>query len=549
MGRYSKRFAFACLLALFALSSGCSGSPDSGEGVHNRGPGSGPAYGDIMVEGSIGDASNLIPLLASDNTSHGIAALIYNGLVKYDKDLNVVGDLAESWNISRGGLVITFNLRKGVRWHDGHPFTADDVLYTYRVTIDPKTPTAYSGDFLKVKKAEVLDPYTFRVTYDKPFAPALMSWSAAIMPKHLLDGKDITRTPLARHPVGTGPYRFKEWVTGQKIVLVSNLDYWEGRPYIDGYIMRIIPDMATMFLELRAGGIDRMDLTPLQYTRQTENPVFRNNFNKYRYLSFSYTYLGYNLKNPLFADKRVRQAIAHAINKDEIIQGVLLGLGKESTGPFKPGTWAYNPNVRRYPYDPAKAKELLAAAGWRDSDGDGILDKDGKPFSFEIITNQGNEVRKKSAEIIQRRLADVGIQVKIRIIEWAAFVKEFINKRKFDVTILGWTIPMDPDLYDVWHSSKMGPDELNFISYKNAEVDDLLEKGRSTFDLKERKRCYDRVQEILAEDQPYTFLYCPDALPIISARFRGIEPAPIGIGYNFIKWYVPKEEQKLVMTR
>ncbi|MBA4397597.1 MAG: peptide-binding protein, partial [Syntrophus sp. (in: bacteria)] len=178
-----------------------------------------PAYGDIMVEGSIGDASNLIPLLASDSASHEIAGKVYNGLVKYDKNINVVGDLAESWDISKDGLAITFHLRKGVRWHDGRPFTAEDVLFTYQVTIDPKTPTAYAGDFLKVKKAEVLDPHTFRVTYDKPFAPALMSWGSSILPKHLLAGKDITRSPLARRPVGTGPYKFKEWVTGQKIVL------------------------------------------------------------------------------------------------------------------------------------------------------------------------------------------------------------------------------------------------------------------------------------------------------------------------------------------
>jgi peptide/nickel transport system substrate-binding protein len=508
-----------------------------------------PAYGDIMVEGSIGDASNLIPLLSSDSTSHGIAGMIFNGLIKYDKDVNVVGDLAESWEISKDGLVITFHLRKGVRWHDGHPFTAEDVLYTYQVTVDPKTPTAYAGDFLKVKKAEVLDGHTFRVTYDKPFAPALMSWSVGILPKHLLAGKEITTSPLGRRPIGTGPYRFKDWVTGQKIVLVSNPDYFEGRPYIDGYILRIIPDTATMFLELRANGIDRMGLTPLQYTRQTENNLFRNNYNKFRYLSFAYTYLGYNLKNPLFADKRVRQAIAYAVNREEIIDGVLLGLGKPATGPYKPGTWAYNPNVRTYPYDPKKAKALLAEAGWQDANGDGILEKDGQPFAFEIITNQGNEIRAKCAEITQQRLAEVGIRVKIRIVEWAAFVKDFINKRKFDATILGWTIPMEPDLYDVWHSSKMGPEELNFISYKNAEVDVLIVKARETFDREVRKRCYDRIQEILAEEQPYLFLYVPDALPIINARFRGVETAPLGIGWNFIKWYVPKSEQKLVMTR
>ena len=548
--KYACRSLMLFFIVMMCLVAGC-GDRHGTEAATQKDAGGGttPAYGDIIVEGSIGDACNLIPILSTDATSHSISGLIFNGLVKYDKDLAIVGDLAESWDISDDGLVFTFHLRKGVRWHDGHPFTADDVLYTYRVTVDPNTPTAYAGDFLKVTKAEVIDQHTFRATYDEPFAPALSSWGSAILPKHLLEGADITESPLSRHPVGTGPYIFKEWVTGQKIVLVSNPDYFEGKPYIDGYIMRIIPDMATMFLELRAQGIDRMNLTPLQYTRQTETNLFRNNFNKYQYLSFGYTYLGYNLENSLFRDRRVRQALSYAINKDEIIDGVLLGLGKIATGPFKPGTWAHNPDVRQYPHSTAGARELLAEAGWNDTDGDGILDKDGRPFSFEIITNQGNEVRAKCAEIIQRRLADIGIQVKIRVIEWAAFINEFINKKRFDATILGWTITLDPDLYDVWHSSKTKPGELNFISYKNEDVDLLLEQGRSTFDTNERKRCYDRIQEILAEDQPYTFLYVPDALPIISARFRGIEPAPLGIGYNFIKWYVPAAEQRYVMTR
>jgi len=181
-----------------------------------------PAYGDILVRGDIGDASNLIPLLASDTASHNICGMIYNGLVKYDKNMNIVGDLAESWDVSPNGLVITFHLRKGVKWHDGHPFTSADVLYTYQVTVDPKTPTAYAGDFLKVQKAEAPDDFTFRVTYGRPFAPALISWGAAVLPRHLLAGKDITQSPLSRHPVGTGPYKFKEWAAGQKIVLISN---------------------------------------------------------------------------------------------------------------------------------------------------------------------------------------------------------------------------------------------------------------------------------------------------------------------------------------
>jgi peptide/nickel transport system substrate-binding protein len=543
-----RRFYYSVILLWMILAlAACDKSPQA-ENVRPKGD-KPPAFGDILVRGDIGDASNLIPLLASDSASHTVAGMVFNGLVKYDKNMNVVGDLAESWDITHNGLVITFHLRKGVKWHDAKPFTSADVLYTYQVTTDPKTPTAYAGDFLKIKKAEALDDYTFRVTYDKPFAPALISWASAILPKHLLAGRDITKSPLMRHPIGTGPYKFKEWVAGQKIVLVSNDDYFEGRPYIDGRITRIIPDTATMFLELRAQNIGMMGLTPLQYTRQTDNNLFKENFKKYRYLSFAYTYLGYNLKNPLFMDKRVRQAISYAINKDEIVSGVLLGLGKPATGPYKHGTWAHNDKVKTYNYDPAKARELLKQAGLVDTNNDGVLEKDGKPFEFEILTNQGNETRQKCAEIIQRQLKEVGISVKIRIVEWSAFVTNFINKRRFDAVILGWTIPLDPDAYDVWHSSKTAAEELNFISYKNPEADDVLEKGRSTFNQDERKKYYDRFQEILAEDQPYTFLYVPEDLIIISSRFRGIEPAPIGIGHNVIKWYVPKNEQKYTMTR
>jgi peptide/nickel transport system substrate-binding protein len=543
-----RRFSYSVILLLMVLLlAACDKSPQT----ENARPKADkpPAYGDILVRGDIGDASNLIPLLASDSASHSVAGMVFNGLVKYDKDMNIIGDLAESWDVTQNGLVITFHLRKGVQWHDGKPFTAADVLYTYQVTTDPKTPTAYAGDFLKIKKAEALDDYTFRVTYDKPFAPALISWASAILPRHLLAGKDITKSPLARHPIGTGPYKFKEWVAGQKIVLVSNENYFEGRPYIDGRVTRIIPDTATMFLELRAQNIGMMGLTPMQYTRQTDNNLFKENFNKYRYLSFAYTYLGYNLKNPLFTDKRVRQAISYAVNKDEIIRGVLLGLGKPATGPYKHGTWAYNNQVKIYNYDPAKARELLKQAGLTDTNNDGVLEKDGKPFEFEILTNQGNETRQKCAEIIQRQLKEVGISVKIRIVEWSAFVTDFINKRRFDAVILGWTIPLDPDAYDVWHSSKTSPEELNFVSYKNPEADEMLEKGRSTFNQAERKKYYDRFQEILVEDQPYTFLYVPEELIIISNRIRGVESAPIGIGHNFIKWYVPKDEQKYTMTR
>jgi peptide/nickel transport system substrate-binding protein len=507
-----------------------------------RGPGN-PAHGDAIVVGSIGEPSTLLPILASDSSSRDVAGQIYSGLVRYDKNLKLEGELAESWDVSKDGLTITFHLRKGVKWHDGRPFTSHDVLYTYLVTIDPKTPTAYAESFKQVKQAEAPDPYTFRVRYGKPFAPALESWETSILPAHLLEGKDITKSALARQPVGTGPYRFKEWVAGQQVVLESNRDYFEGRPYIDRYVYRIIPDPSTMYMELKSGGLDYMGLSPVQYQRQTNTPQFLSRFNKYRYPASAYTYLGYNLRHPLFRDKRVRQALTSAINKDEIIQGVQLGMGQVAHGPYKPGTWACNPKVQDFDYNPERARRLLAEAGWREKNAGGILVQNGKPFSFTILTNQGNAERLKTALIIQQRLKSVGVEVNIRVIEWASFLKNFIDKGDFEAIILGWTIGQDPDLFDVWHSSKTGPKELNFIGYRNGEVDRLLEEGRGTFDMEKRRKAYWRIQDILADEQPYTFLYVPDALPVVNARFRGIEPAPAGIMYNFIKWYVPKEEQ------
>ena len=508
-----------------------------------------PAYGDTLVEGSIGDATNLIPMLASDSASHNISGLIINGLVKYDKDVKLVGDLAESWEVSQGGLQITFKLRRGVTWHDGHPFTARDVLFGFQTITNPNTPTAYAEDFRQVKKAEAIDDYTFRVTYDKPFAPALTSWgNLVVLPKHLLEGKDIAKSELGRKPVGTGPYRFREWISRDRVILEANPNYFEGRPYIDRYVTRVIPDLATMFLELKAGGLDLMGLTPIQYKRQTGDRFFQQSYHKYRYLANAYTYLGYNLLDPKFKDKRVRQALSYAIDKEEIIKVVLLGLGVAATGPYKPGLWFYNPDVKEYPFNPAKALALLKEAGWEDRNGDGILDKDREPFEFTVMTNEGNPVRQRTAVVIQERLKKIGIRMKIRVIEWSAFINEFIDKKDFEATILGWTTGFEPDQYDIWHSSKTGKKELNFISFKNSEVDELLEKGRRTFDQEERKAIYSRLQEILAEEQPYTFLYVPEALPIVRSRVYGIEPSPLGISYNLHRWYVPQGLQRYDRT-
>ena len=529
-------------IALLLLLAACGGGKPESAGKGAAVPDV-PAYGDAIVEGSIGDVSGFLTAVTTDASSHEAAGYVFNGLVRYDKNLKLEGELAESWEVSPDGKRITFHLRKGVRWHDGVPLTSDDVMFTYRRMIDPRTPTAYGEDFKQVRRATAPDPNTFVVEYSRPFAPALASWGMHVLPRHLLEKyPDISKSPLNKKPVGTGPYRFVEWKTGEKVVFDANPDYFEGKPYISRVITRVIPDQATMFLELKSGGVDIMTLTPPQYVRQTETAEFKKSFNRYKYTASGYTYLGFRLSHPFFKDKRVRQAIAHAADKKSLIDGVLLGLGQEATGPYKPGTWAYNPDVKKYPHDPLRAKALLAEAGWKEKDG--VLVKDGRPFEFTVLTNAGNDARAKTAAILQQNLAEVGIRMQIRTVEWAAFINEFIDKRKFDAVILGWNITPDPDQFDIWHSSKTGPKELNHVGFANPEVDRLLDEGRSTFDLEKRKKAYFRIQEILAEEQPYVFLYVPEALPVVHNRFRGIVPAPAGITYNFIKWYVPAALQK-----
>ncbi|MBL0058150.1 MAG: peptide-binding protein [Elusimicrobia bacterium] len=501
----------------------------------------GPVTGDTYVEASLGDPSRLNPLLASDSASGTVNGYLFNGLVKYDRDLKLVGDLAESWTVRQNGLEILFRLRKNVRWHDGVPFTADDVVFTYQRLIDPKVLTPYGSDFAGVQSVTAVDPHTVRVLYKEPFAPALESWGMGLIPKHVFEKGDFNTHPAHRAPIGTGPYRFQELKTDEKAVLVANADYFEGRPNIDRVVIRVIPDSSVQFLELRNQSIDSMGLRPDQYIAYDS---FFQNHQKFRYPSFSYTFFGFNLQRPLFKDLRVRRALALALDKREIIDGVLLGYGRSATGPFPPSSWAYDPTVPEWPCDPVRAKTLLAEAGWRDTDGDGVLDKGGKPFAFTVITNQGNKLREQTAVIMQAHLARIGVKMEVRVLEWSSFIHDFVDKGNFDSILLGWSLGRDPDQYLIWHSSQRGEGRYNFVGYQNPAADRLWEEGRRTFDPARRRLIYHRLHRMLAEDLPYIFLYYPEALPTVHKRFHNVLLAPAGIGWNFREWFVPKSLQR-----
>jgi len=502
-----------------------------------------PVYGDAKIEGSIGEPGNLIPALSSDTASSQVTARLYVGLLRYNRNLEIETEAAESFAVLDGGLRLRFALRRDLRWLDGHPLDVDDVEFTYRLMIHPDTPTAYAGDYLRVKEFRRLDRWNFEVLYDRPYARALVSWMIDILPKHALEGEDLRSTPLRRRPMTSGPFRLQSWEAGSRLILLANHEYFKGRPYLDGLVIRVIPDLTTMFLELRAGKLDAMGLTPQQYVYQTEGAAFADYYNVHKYLSLGYTFMGYNLKSPLFGDRRVRQALALGINKDDIISGALFGQGLPTIGPYIPGTWAYNEKILPYSYDPEAALALLAECGWLKGP-DGALVREGRRFEFTLLVNQGNEQRIKTAVIIQSNLKKLGIILHIRSVEWAAFLNDFVHNRYYDALLLGWSTTLDPDLHSVWHSSSDFAGGLNFVGFSHPLVDELIEAGRSTFDQEQRKQAYDRIQEILHEEQPYAFLYVPYSFSAVHRRFQGLEPLPVlGTDHNLHEWWTPEPQQ------
>ncbi len=490
-----------------------------------------------LIIGLPADATNLIGNMAADAPSAEVTSQIYDGLVKYNRNFKIVPDLAKSWKISNGGKTITFYLYHNIYWQDGRKFSAQDVLFTYLLMINPKTPTAYATEYLRVYKASVIGKYIFRVTYKKPYAPALSSWGLSILPKHLLKGRNLLTTRLRSHPIGTGPYEFSTWIHGYEIILKANPRYFMGAPKIKQLIYRIVPDPQAMFLMLKSNGIDYMGLTPIQFKYETENEKFNSRYKKYIHPSLSFTFLGYNLLDPLFKSVRVRQALNYAINKKEIISGALLGLGIKCYGPFMPGTFFYNKDVKKYIYNPQKALILLGEKGWH-LNNNRILEKKRVPFKFTILTPQGNPGRLAAAEIIQQNLKKIGIKVDIRVMEWTSLISEFILKKRFQSVLLGFTITPNPyDNASIFTSSNIVPKGLNFTSFSNSKIDSLFKHVRSTFDLKKQKVYYFAIQQLLAKESPYTFLYIPFSMPVVKRSIKGIVPAPAGIGYDIRKWY------------
>lgn len=471
----------------------------------------------VLIFGAEDEFDKVNPVL---NESHEVPVdiVIFNGLTRFDENNRPVPDLAAEWSASPDELTYTFKLREGVTWHDGKPFTADDVKFTIDSILDPKTNSMVKSQFEEVERVEVVDPQTVKIVLKHPYPAILDSLTTGIVPKHLLEGADLNSSDFNRQPVGTGPFMFAEWKKGQYFVLKANPNYFREKSKLDQIVFKFVPDQNVRAIQLETGELDVALLQPQHLNRIEKSDRVK----AYIVPTADYRVMMYNFRKPLWQDVRVRQALNYAVSKDQILTGLLMGHGKIAYGPLQ-YSWANEENVQKYPYDPQKAKDLLAEAGWKPGP-DGILVKDGQRFTFYLTTFSNDLLRVAIANALANDFKAIGVEAipdpKPRgSFKWS----------EVDAFVLGWGSPFDPDdhTYKLFHSSQI-ENGWNLGAYSDPQVDKLLVAARTTSDENERKALYSQFQKRLAENPPYNFTVYLDAIWVVNKNVKGIKTRVLG---------------------
>lgn len=483
--------------------------------------------------GTFSDPIYLIPFMNSDSASSDVCSLLYTGLVTYGPKLEIVPAVAESYTISADGLTYTFKLKKGVKWHDGSELTSADVKFSYETIIDPAVNSPRKVDFMKIKTIETPDKYTVIFKLSEVDGVLINKFTSGyIVPKAIYEKVDKTKlkqSDLARNPVGNGPFKFKEWKTAERVELVRFDDYYDGKPGFNSYIFDINPSQATAMVKAEKGEVNRVFVPESDVARMSK--ITSLNVNKY--VGNVFDCVVWNTKTSFFADKKVRQAMTYAINKQAIVSGIYKGNGKVASGSFVPALPFYNKDAKQYNYDLAMAKKLLDEAGWKIGK-DGIREKNGQKFKITMITNKGNIMREKLLVYVQTALKQVGVQVEPRVLEWNTFITKYVEPGKFDGYVGGFTTGLTADHRAFYHSDpKLG--HLNRGKYSNPEVDKLLEQVVLTADANKQKELAFKIQTIVAEDQPYTFIIYRTQAYAYSKSVKNVK------SYDLLGWFNPEQ--------
>jgi len=530
-------FVFALLIMLAASVIGAKDIPKQAK-----------PYGGTLIWGTRNKPTIINPILTTHSVSASLLELIFNRLVRLNSRGDIEPDLAESWDVSSGGLVYTFHLRKGVRFHDGVECTAYDVKFTYDRILDPEVNSSFSATVRLIKDYKVIDTYTFQITLKQASAFFIYRLVRDIIPKHLLEDADLKNCAFNIHPIGTGPFRFKEWKKDNQIVLEYNPDYYEGRPYLDKVIVRVYPDSRELWT-----GIMRGEADYATFIEREDYEVIKNDpaFKTYAFPLDYYYAIFYNIEDPLLADKRIREAIAYGIDRKALTEKIAYGYGIECAGPFYPQSSVFNPSVKPFEYNPEKSLGLLKEAGWEDSDYDGILEKEGKELELRVLVDSKSEIYKRIIMTIRQQVQQIGIKIKVVLYDdeteiTEEFLKKYRPQAHLKLFFAGTDI--DPDQATITWYSEESKRVGNLWIYKNKKVDRLFELGGTIQDRKKRQAIYQRIHKIIYEDQPACFLYFPFVFHAVSAKFENVDEFfNLYMPYYTMKdWYIIRASQKSI---
>lgn len=506
-------------------------------------------FGGEYCSSSASDAVSFHPYLTTDTGSSGYQSTVYTGgLLRLDENtLEYIPNMAESYTISEDGLTFTFVLRKDMQWSDGQPLTAQDFKWTYDQAKNPDNAFPYLSQLDFITSYEALDDYTLEIQIDKVYAPALGQMSGLItpLPKHIWEQYpwgDPEKNPEINSPtVVSGPYKLSEWTRDQRAIFTSNDKYWyHGAPNIEGQLVEIVPDQDISYQKMKSGECDTGTITPenLEEARQLEN------INVYEWWPAAavWTYVGLNMREGFVtSDVNVRHGLSLAIDKQLLTDEVMLGQAKRLCSVFPETSWVYNPDVPCYDYNVTEAIAAFAQAGYT-FDGEKMLDQEGNQLKLKLVFGPNtNKVRELIAVTVQDYLKEIGVEVEIQALEWSAFLDTIqAEEPDWDMFIGAWRATIEPHImYTIWAEESIPA--LNSVGYINKEVEKLFEEGGATYDSAVRKEKYGQVQQIIAEESPYIFLYYQKAWSGQNKRVQGIDPRPLGIAWNSDDWFIQAE--------